>query len=114
MGQSLFFQNLGNDKYKKPTLIGDILTQNLKKVCPQQNTAMTQIWAAWEKSINPLVQGNAKPYAFQNRNKILIAHVSCSSWLMQLRFIKDEILTTLNSSMEDIKVKEIRMKIGHI
>lgn len=92
--------------------IRDILATALQKYRPVDDTDMTRIWDIWETAVGQVIAQNAKPHAF--RDGILIAHVSSSSWIHQLKFLEKQMAANINSHLDQPLVRQIRFKIGSI
>lgn len=97
-------------KKAKLTHIGTILDQALNEYRPSADTGMTAIWELWNDVAGAALAQNAKPGSFNNG--ILIVHVSSSVWMHQLKFLKKELMTTLNHALGAPLVREMRFKIA--
>jgi len=56
------------------------------------------------------VAENTRPAAF--KGKLLIVHVSSSTWTHQLQFLKQDILRNVNAALGKDLVADIKFKIG--
>lgn len=92
--------------------IRDILAKALEKYRPAKDTEMTRIWDIWETAVGQPIALNAKPHAF--RDGVLIVHVSSSSWIHQLKFMEKQMISNINSQLDQALVQQIRFKIGSI
>ncbi len=92
--------------------IRDILAAALEKYRPAKDTDMTCIWDIWETAVGQPIAQNAKPHAF--RDGVLIVHVSSSSWIHQLKFLEKQMVSNINTQLDQPLVQQIRFKIGSI
>ncbi len=90
--------------------IGNIL-QNVMRTCRNDSDLdMTQIWDMWDSAIGKEISQNAQPAAF--KGQLLVVHVTSSTWVQQLQFLKKDIIDKVNHTLEKELVKDIRFKIG--
>lgn len=101
-----------NKKNKKLIHIKDILESALGKYRPAMDTQMTRIWDVWDEAVGKPIAMNAKPDSFNDG--ILIANVSSSSWVHQLKFLEKDMIANLNRRLNSRLIKQIRFKIGKI
>lgn len=99
-------------KKKQMMHIGNILGNSLKSFRKGPDADMTRIWDLWDSAVGETIARNARPSAF--KGSLLIIEVSSSSWLHHLSFLKCDIMTKLNSALENNLVKEITFKIGNV
>lgn len=92
--------------------IRDILATALEKYRPARDTEMTRIWDIWESAVGQPVAQNAKPHAF--RDGVLLVHVCSSSWIHQLKFLEKQMVSNINTHLDQPLVEQIRFKIGSI
>jgi predicted nucleic acid-binding Zn ribbon protein len=59
-----------------------------------------------------VIAQNAKPAAF--KGKILIVHVSSSTWVHQLQFLKKEMIAKLNNAFGNALIDDLKFKIGKL
>ncbi len=100
------------NKNKKLIHISDILRPALGQYRPAKDTDMTRIWDIWDDAVGKPIAMNAKPDAF--KDGMLIVNVSSSSWIHQLKFLENEMITNINSKLEKEAINQIRFKIGKI
>jgi predicted nucleic acid-binding Zn ribbon protein len=60
--------------------------------------------------VGEVIAQNAKPAAF--KGQILLVHVTSSSWIHQLQFLKKEMIERLNNSMGKPLIEDLKFKIG--
>lgn len=99
-------------KMKNATQIGDILSDVIESFEQNSDMRMVDIWKLWDTIVEPHISENARPAAF--RKKLLLVHVSSSSWVQQLQFMKKEILNKANKVLGQNVIEEIKFKIGPV
>ncbi|WP_166404767.1 DUF721 domain-containing protein [Desulfonema ishimotonii] len=95
---------------KEFTHIGQVLPGAMKKYRRESDGELVRIWALWDQAVGPAVAENARPAAF--RGDLLIVHVTSSPWVQQLRFLKHEIRSKVNSALGGEMVRDIRFRVG--
>lgn len=95
-----------------PTPLGNIICRVLNTCRPEADQALVGAWNLWDDAVGPAIAANAQPAAF--RGKILIVHVSSSTWIHHLQFLKKDILAKLNAAFGQDRVAEIKFKIGPV
>jgi predicted nucleic acid-binding Zn ribbon protein len=71
---------------------------------------LIQVWNLWDSIVGAAVAQNARPAVF--KGKLLLVHVSSSSWIQQLQFLKKDIINKLNHALNKELVEEMKFKIG--
>lgn len=71
-----------------------------------------QIWEVWDGVVGKHIAKQAQPK--QIRNMILWVHVSSSTWMQQLEFMKRDIINKLNERIGETVIHDIRFRIGDI
>ena len=66
----------------------------------------------WNNAVGDIIAAQTYPYRL--RHGILFVHVSTSTWMHQLHFMKQEIIEKVNSFLDASPVKDIRFSIGRI
>ena len=92
------------------TPIGSVLESILDQCRSDSSGGILHLIHVWEKSVGPPISDNAKPFAV--KGSLLLVHVSSSSWMHQLRFLKTELLDKLNSGLKNERIEDIKFKIG--
>ena len=92
--------------------IGSILTDVLKTYRKDADGELVQVWQVWDEIVGEVIAQNAKPAAF--KGKILIVHVSSSTWVHQLQFLKKEMIAKLNSAFGKALIDDLKFKIGKL
>ena len=101
-------------KSKKPKAkfehIGTILTDVLKSYRKDADEELVKVWHVWDDVVGEVIAQNAKPAAF--KGKILIVHVSSSTWTHQLQFLKNDMIVKLNNALGKALIDDLKFKIG--
>lgn len=92
--------------------IGDVIEKVLSGCRYERDDQLSNIWDAWAKAVGPDISKNAKPAAI--RGATLVVNVSGSSWLHQLRFLKEDMIGKINQSIGKDAVRELKFKVGPV
>ena len=90
--------------------IGSVLGEVLKKCRRETDVALVQVWQIWDEMVGNVIAQNARPAAFKGR--LLLVHVSSSTWTHQLQFLKKEIIAKLNQALGQHLIEDLKFKIG--
>jgi predicted nucleic acid-binding Zn ribbon protein len=90
--------------------IRNILDDVLKPYRSSPDFELKEVWRLWDEAMGETIAQNARPAAF--REKLLIVHVNSSTWIHQLQFLKDDMISKLNAALGKPLIEEIRFKIG--
>jgi len=90
--------------------IGGIIAGVLKTYRRESDADLVHVWQVWDDVVGEVIAGNAKPAAF--KGKILLIHVSSSTWIHQLQFLKQEMISKLNQALGKTLVGDLKFKIG--
>ena len=112
---------IGNDckmlsamKTKKPKTqfehISGIIDDVLKTYRQESDGELIQAWHIWDDIVGDIIAQNAKPVAFKGR--VLLVHVSSSTWIHQLQFLKAEMIEKLNNALGKKLIDDLKFKIG--
>jgi predicted nucleic acid-binding Zn ribbon protein len=88
------------------SIIGDVL----KKYRLETDSELVQVWRVWDTIVGNVIAQNAKPAAFKGR--ILLVHVTSSTWLHQLQFLKKDMIDKLNDTLGKTLIEDLKFKIG--
>ena len=101
-----------NDQAKKGglTAIGNILSGSLTSFREAKDTEMTSVWRVWKGAVGETIAENAGPAAF--KGGILLVHVTSSTWLQHLGFLRGEMIEKINDALGREVVTELKFKIG--
>jgi predicted nucleic acid-binding Zn ribbon protein len=92
--------------------IGRILDGVLKNYRREPDVELTTVWSLWDRVVGASIADNAKPAAFKGR--ILLVHVTSSTWIHQLQFSRKDIIAQLNRALGKTLIEEIKFKIGPV
>ena len=90
--------------------IGGILADVLKTYRRESDAELVQVWQVWDDIVGEVIAQNARPAAF--KGKILLVHVSSSTWVHQLQFLKKEMIVKLNHTFGKALIDDLKFKIG--
>ena len=90
--------------------IGSILSDVLRTYRKDADVELLQVWQVWDDVVGDAIAQNAQPAAF--KGKILIVHVSSSTWVHQLQFLKKEMIVKLNNAFGKTLIDDLKFKIG--
>ena len=90
--------------------IGSIIADLLKQYRRESNGGLIQVWHVWDGVVGEAIASNAQPAAF--KGDLLLVHVTSSTWIHQLQFLKADIISKLNTALDKPAVAEIKFKIG--
>ena len=71
---------------------------------------LVQVWQVWDSLVGEVIAQNAKPAAF--KGAILLVHVTSSTWVHQLQFLKKEMIERLNNALGKPLIEDLKFKIG--
>jgi predicted nucleic acid-binding Zn ribbon protein len=90
--------------------IGGVLDGLLKQLRPEAEDGMLRIWRIWEETVGDEIARNARPAAV--KGSTLLVHVSSSTWVHQLQFLKRDLISRLNAGLGQNRVEDIKFKVG--
>jgi predicted nucleic acid-binding Zn ribbon protein len=99
-----------SDKRSDFVHIRSILDDVLKPYQSGPDFELKEVWRLWDEAVGKIIAQNASPAAF--KGKLLIVHVSSSTWIHQLQFLKNDMINKLNAAFGKPLVAEIKFKIG--
>jgi predicted nucleic acid-binding Zn ribbon protein len=100
------------DKQSDFVHIKNILDTVLKSYRSETDTGLKDVWHLWDAAVGEKIARNARPAAF--KGSLLIVHVNNSTWIHQLQFLKNGLVSALNTALGKPLLKDIRFKIGPI
>ena len=92
--------------------ISSIINKLLKTYRHDTGEDLENACSIWNSTVGKSVAENAQPFAL--KGKILLVNVTSSSWIQQLQFFKNDILTKINISAGKELIEEIKFKIGTV
>jgi predicted nucleic acid-binding Zn ribbon protein len=90
--------------------IGSLLDDVLKKYRHETDAELVLVWQVWDNIVGSVIAQNAKPAAVKGR--ILLVHVTSSTWIHQLQFLKKEMIAKLNDKLGKTLIEDLKFKIG--
>ncbi len=90
--------------------IGNILEKVLKAYRSEADLGLKEVWRLWDAAVGETIAQNARPAAF--KGNLLIVHVSNSTWIHQLQFLKNDLISALNTALGKPLLADIKFKIG--
>ncbi len=90
--------------------IGSVIGDVLKKYRHQTDAELVRVWQVWDSIVGNVIAQNAKPAAIKGR--ILLVHVTSSSWIHQLQFLKKEMIAKLNDALGKTLIDDLKFKVG--
>jgi len=90
--------------------IRNILDEVLKPYRSKPDFELKEVWGLWDEAVGKIIAQNARPASF--KGKLLIVHVTSSAWIHQLQFLKNDMITKLNTALGKPLIEEIKFKIG--
>ncbi len=97
-------------KLKESVHISSVINNILSTHRQKANSGLSQIWSFWNDAVGKTIAENAQPAAF--KGKVLLVHVTSSTWIHELRFLEKGIIHNINSISGENLVEEIKFKIG--
>jgi predicted nucleic acid-binding Zn ribbon protein len=97
-------------KLKESVHISSVLDNILNAYRQESDSGLSLVWRFWDDAVGKAIAENAQPAAF--RGKVLLVHVTSSTWIHELRFLVKDIINNLNSVSGENLVEEIKFKIG--
>jgi predicted nucleic acid-binding Zn ribbon protein len=90
--------------------IGEVLDRMLRQVRPEAEGGMLRIWHVWAEAVGEEIARNSRPTAV--KGPLLLVHVSSSTWLHHLQFLKTDLIARLNAALGHAAVADIKFKVG--
>jgi hypothetical protein len=90
--------------------IGRLIDDVLKTYRRESDGGLIQVWQVWDGAVGDVIAQNAKPAAFKGR--ILLVHVTSSTWVHQLQFLKKEMIAKLDQALGKSLIDDLKFKIG--
>jgi predicted nucleic acid-binding Zn ribbon protein len=97
-------------KNKDFTHVGTLIKQLQGRIRSEGNNDLPDLWDRWDRLVGPAIAANAQPAVY--KGKLLLVHVSGSTWLQQLRFLKADMIRKINADFGQVLIEEIKFKIG--
>ena len=97
-------------KLKESVHISSVLDNILSNYRQESDSGLSRVWGFWNDAVGKFIAENAQPAAF--KGKVLLVHVTSSTWIHELRFLEKGIIDNINSVSGENLVEEIKFKIG--
>ena len=94
------------------TPLSTVIDRLLGQYRPTADASLLKVWDIWEQAVGSSIAANARPVAFKDR--LLLVHVSSSTWLYHLRFMQKEMLEKINAALGGDRVHSVKLKVGPI
>jgi predicted nucleic acid-binding Zn ribbon protein len=98
------------DKRSDFVHIGNILENVLKSYRTEADFRLKAVWRLWDAAVGEAIAQNAQPAAC--KGNLLIVHVTNSTWIHQLQFLKKDLISALNAALGQSLLADIKFKIG--
>ncbi len=95
---------------KYPAAIADLLAVMFQDKPAGKRLKEGKIWLVWENSVGEQIAARARPTGF--RDGTLTITVDSAPWMQQLIYLKNDILSKLNTNLQEELVKDIFLKAG--
>ena len=95
------FEHIGN-------LMGGALEDFKKSI----DHGLLQAWDVWADAVGPVMSEHTRPAAF--KGKLLLVHVTDSTWLQELQYLKTDIIRAVNEALGADLVEDMKFAIGPI
>jgi predicted nucleic acid-binding Zn ribbon protein len=96
---------------QEPVHIKSIVSDVLKKYRHTQNADVFEICEIWESAVGSTIANDSRPWKVKGNT--LEVHVTNSSWLHHLNFMKNDIIQKLNARLGEQIIKTIRFSVAH-
>jgi len=90
--------------------VSSLLSAYLRGTPAEKRLEEGRIWLIWEQAVGSRIASHAVPCAF--REGVLTLTVDSAPWMQQLTYLKQELISKVNSELRQEMVKEIQMKAG--
>lgn len=97
---------------KKHTMthVGSIIERSIMACRSAGDAEMMKIWDIWNDTVGEAIARNSRPASFKGH--LLVVHVTNSSWLYHLNFMKKDLMEKLNKALDKDRVRNLILKIG--
>lgn len=102
--------NKKREPLKKPAHIAGILKSALSAYRAGGDTDLVKVWELWDEAVGYAIAENTRASAF--KGDLLIVHVSSSTWIQHLHFLKRDLIEKVNQALGSNLVKDIKFKVG--
>lgn len=95
---------------KKPAHIAGVLKSALAAYRGEGDGELVKVWELWDGAVGHAIAENTRAAAF--RGNLLIVHVSSSTWIHHLHFLKRDLIEQINRALGKKLVGDIKFKVG--
>ncbi len=95
---------------KKPVHIADVLQSALNAYRTGGDSELARVWELWDGAVGRAIAENTRAAAV--KGDLLIVHVSSSTWIHHLHFLKRDLIDKINRAIGKQMVGDIRFKVG--
>ena len=92
--------------------VGNIINDVLETYLRVPENELTRICALWNSTVGEVVAKNTTPVAIKGNT--LLINAASSTWIHQLQFMKNNIISKINRMLGKKFVEEIIFKIGPV
>ena len=92
--------------------IGALMETVLDGVKKSIGQGLIQVWNHWEDAVGPVISEQTKPAAM--KENLLLVHVADSAWLQELQYVKADMIQSINQTVGEAVVEDIKFKIGPV
>lgn len=96
----------------RPELLGSLLRTSFGGTGLGERLKDLVIWQQWEQVVGAAIARRARPLRLSGG--VLTVMVGSAPWMQQLNFMKDELVSKLNSCLGEERVREIVLKSGRV
>jgi len=94
----------------RPTRTGTTLKKLLKDLGVDFVLKRHHLWACWEKVVGEKIAAHTHPDFLSGKSLFII--VDHPTWMHQLNFLKEELLSNINRELKTQPITEIRFRLG--
>lgn len=97
---------------KKPVHIAGVLQSALGSYRAGGDGELVKVWELWDEAVGHAIAENTRAAAF--KGDLLIVHVSSSTWIHHLHFLKRDLIEKINRALGKKLVGDIKFKVGSL
>jgi len=104
---------MGRDPAKpkgRPVQAGTTLKQLLKKLGVDFILKRHHLWTCWEKVVGEKIAAHTHPDFISGKSLFII--VDHPTWMHQLNFLKEQLISNINREISTQPISEIRFRLG--
>ena len=93
-----------------PVHVSGLLADLIDGVRKGRAAPMVRLCENWETLVGPAIAASSKPVGL--KGPLLLVHVASSVWMQEFEFLRADLIIRINRSLPEIRISEIRFKIG--